>query len=421
MSRLEELIQQYCPDGLEYKSFFDVCDFVRGITYNKQQEARTEVNAHKVLRANNITLNFNTLNFDDVKFVVNDVKVKPTQMLYRGDILMCAGSGSKEHIGKVAYINEDMDYTFGGFMSVVRCKDVLLPRFMFHILTGGLFTQHLEREIKSSTINNINNQVMQSLFIPVPPLPVQEEIVRILDTFTELQAELQAELQKRLQQYNYYRDNLLSFEGRADVEWKKINEVVRSLTTGLNPRQTFKLNVDGATCPYITGKDIFNNSINPSSKTDKISFDVIERINKRAKLEDDMLLFASTGTGTVGRMAYIQKYTNDWSISETLYAIKTKSFLNTRFLMYCLTTEMAISQYRGKISKGSVPHLKIADLMNVVIPIPSVEEQHRVVELISHFDMLVNDITSGLPAEIEARRKQYEYYRDQLLTFKKKA
>ena len=186
MSRLEELIQQYCPDGVEYKSCFDVCDFVRGITYNKQQEARTEVDAHKVLRANNITLNLNTLNFDDVKFVVNDVKVKPSQMLYRGDVLMCAGSGSKDHIGKVAYINEDMDYTFGGFMSVVRCKDVLLPRFMFHILTGGLFTQHLEREIKSSTINNINNQVMQSLSIPVPPLPVQEEIVRILDTFAEL-------------------------------------------------------------------------------------------------------------------------------------------------------------------------------------------------------------------------------------------
>ena len=196
---------------------------------------------------------------------------------------------------------------------------------------------------------------------------------------------------------------------------------MKSLTTGLNPRQTFKLNVDGATYPYITGKDIFNNSINPSSKTDKISFDVIERINKRAKLEDDMLLFASTGTGTVGRMAYIQKYSNDWSISETLYAIKTKSVLNTRYFMYYLTTEMAIGQYRGKISKGSVPHLKIADLMNVVIPIPSMEEQHRVVELLCHFDTLVNDITAGLPAEIEARRKQYEYYRDTLLTFKQKA
>ena len=211
MSRLEELIERYCPDGVEWKAFFDVCDLIRGITYNKDQEAKSPINAHKVLRANNITLNLNTLNFDDVKLVSKDVVVKPTQHLYAGDILMCAGSGSKEHVGKVAYIAQNIDYTFGGFMAVVRCKETLLPRYMFHILTSSYFSNHLDVQINSSTINNINKQVMQSFEIPVPPLPVQEEIVRILDSFTELQAELQAELQKRKLQYSYYLDNLLSF------------------------------------------------------------------------------------------------------------------------------------------------------------------------------------------------------------------
>lgn len=225
MSKLEELIQQYCPDGVEWKSYYDVCDLIRGIIYNKSQEAKTETeDAHKVLRANNITLYLNALNFDDVKLVSKDVVVKPEQHLYAGDILMCAGSGSKEHVGKVAYIFQDMDYTFGGFMAVVRCKKAVLSRYMFHILASHFFTNHLETQINSSTINNINRQVMQSFVFPVPPLPVQEEIVRILDSFTELQAELQAELQKRKLQYNYYLDNLLNFNRGGVSRRSKMDE-----------------------------------------------------------------------------------------------------------------------------------------------------------------------------------------------------
>ena len=153
MSKLEELIQQYCPDGVEWKTYYDVCDLIRGITYNKNQEAKIETeDAYKVLRANNITLYLNALNFDDVKLVSKDVVVKPEQHLYAGDILMCAGSGSKEHVGKVAYIFQDMDYTFGGFMAVVRCKKTILSRFMFHILASHFFTSHLETLVSTKNI-----------------------------------------------------------------------------------------------------------------------------------------------------------------------------------------------------------------------------------------------------------------------------
>ena len=101
-----------------------------------------------------------------------------------------------------------MGLLWGYYRVAVGCKDAILPRFVYHILTSGYFSNHLDVQINSSTINNINKQVMQSFEIPVPPLPVQEEIVRILDAFTELQAELQ----KRKQQYNYYLDNLLNFK-----------------------------------------------------------------------------------------------------------------------------------------------------------------------------------------------------------------
>ncbi len=137
MSKLDDLINKLCPSGVEYKLFFDVCDYIRGITYSKNDELNDGSEGIKVFRANNITLKTNTLNFEDVKVVSHDVRVKETQLLKKDDILICAGSGSKEHIGKVAYIFENLDYTFGGFMGVVRSKENKLNSgFLFHILTS---------------------------------------------------------------------------------------------------------------------------------------------------------------------------------------------------------------------------------------------------------------------------------------------
>lgn len=212
MSKIEELIQQYCPDGVEWKTFNNLGEYIRGITYNKSAEVQDDnKEAWKVLRANNITLSNNTLNFDDVKKVSKDIKVKENQLLKENDILICAGSGSKEHIGKVAYIFESIEYTFGGFMGVIRCNnEILNSRFFFHILTSQLFKSHLETNLNSTTINNLNAQIMNCFSIPVPPLPVQEEIVRILDNFTTLEAELDC----RKRQYEYYRDKLLNVDCR---------------------------------------------------------------------------------------------------------------------------------------------------------------------------------------------------------------
>jgi len=125
MSRLDELIQQFCPNGVEYYYFNEICSYVRGITYNKsKEEQESDEYTWKVLHANNITLLTNSLNFDNIKLIKSDVKVKNEQMLYAGDILICSGSGSKEHIGKVAYIIKDMDYTFGAFMGSLDTKRI---------------------------------------------------------------------------------------------------------------------------------------------------------------------------------------------------------------------------------------------------------------------------------------------------------
>ena len=118
-------------------------------------------------------------------------------------------------------------------------------------------------------------------------------------------------------------------------------------------------------------------------------------------------------------MAMVKDYKNDWGISETLYVIKTdERVVSPTYLMYTLCSQGAKSQFEPKISKGSVPHLKISDLLQVQIPVPALEKQERIVSILDRFDTICNDISEGLPAEIEARHKQYEYYRDKLLSFK---
>uniref|UniRef100_UPI000BB95E07 restriction endonuclease subunit S n=1 Tax=Escherichia coli TaxID=562 RepID=UPI000BB95E07 len=227
MSYLEKLL-----DGVEveWKTLGEVAKYVRGLIYSKSSES-ADGQGYKVLRANNITLSNNCLNLNDVKVVRFDTKVKSSQKLYKNDILISAASGSREHVGKVAYIESDIDYYFGGFMGVVRCDEKLNPRYLFHVLTSDIFQKYLDEMLNSSTINNLNSAVMGRFKIPLPcpdnpekSLAIQSEIVRILDKFTALTAELTAELSMRKKQYNYYRDQLLSFK-EGEVEWKALGEI----------------------------------------------------------------------------------------------------------------------------------------------------------------------------------------------------
>lgn len=195
-----------------------------------------------------------------------------------------------------------------------------------------------------------------------------------------------------------------------------INELMNSLTTGLNPRKNFVLNEQGASQPYITGKDVFNNRINISDRTAKIKPEVVELINKRAKLQDKIILFASTGTGTVGRMAYIEEYDGTWNISETLYVINLKwELVVPKYFMYVVNSSYAKEQYEPKISKGSVPHLKIADLVKVKIPIPPIEVQQEIVNILDKYTSATEEIKSRLEEELDARKKQYMHLTSELI------
>lgn len=421
MSKLKELIAELCPNGVEYVRFDEICTYVRGITYNKSKEAKgNDFNPWKVLRANNITLNSNTLNFDDVKLIKSDVKVKQEQFLRRNDILICAGSGSKEHIGKVAFITSDMEYTFGGFMAVIRCDSQLNSRYMYHILTGNIFKKYLKYALNSTTINNINMSVMANFQFPVPPLPVQEEIVRILDSFTsltvELQTKLQAELQARQKQYEYYRDQLLTFDVHekrtSEVQWKTLGELGK-WSGGKTPSMAKSVFWDNGKIPWISSKDM---------KASTLS-DTQDHITEIAIKDASMTIFPKNSIAIVTRSG-ILKHTFpaayipfETTINQDIKLLVVNNTVNPRYAFHLLQGNGKEILKKTKKQGGTVDSLDFQRILQYKVPVPPLPVQEKIVEVLDNFDAICSDLNIGLPAEIEARKKQYEYYRDALLSF----
>ena len=206
----------------------------------------------------------------------------------------------------------------------------------------------------------------------------------------------------------------------VSVEWKKLGDCIKSLNTGLNPRQFFRLNTDDATNFYITIREIRNNTIVINDKTDRINDEALKLCNNRSNLEKGDVLFS--GTGTIGEVAALEETPTNWNIKEGVCSIKPKpDIIFYRFLMHLLQSKSIKQAYLKKAAGGTVKSVPMGEMRNLVIPVPPLSVQKQIVDILDRFDKLANDITAGLPAEIEARRKQYEYYRDQLLTFKQKA
>lgn len=193
--------------------------------------------------------------------------------------------------------------------------------------------------------------------------------------------------------------------------------MILSLNTGFNPRQFFRLNTDDAENYYITIREIHGGRIVPSEKTDRINDEALCLCNNRSNLEVGDVLFS--GTGTIGETAVITEEPSNWNIKEGVYTIKPdQTRIVPQFLRYLLTSEQMETAYMKKVAGGTVKSIPMAEMRKLLIPVPSIDEQKRIVLLLSRFDTLCNDFKEGLPAEIEARQRQYEYYRDRLLTFK---
>lgn len=220
----------------------------------------------------------------------------------------------------------------------------------------------------------------------------------------------------------------MNFLGRlldgVAVVWKPLDDVIVSLKTGLNPRQNFQLNTVGAEGYYVTVREIQNGNVVFLDKTDRVNKKALELINNRSNLEVGDILFS--GTGTVGRIAVVKNEPETWNVKEGVYVIKpVHKTIDSRYLSHLLRSQGIVKEYSKKIVGSPVVSLPMGDLRKLLIPIPcpenpkkSLEIQTEIVRILDTFAELTSELTAELTAELAARKKQYIYYRDNLLSFK---
>ena len=410
MSKLEELIQKYCPDGVEWKPLGKICNIKGRIGFRGYTRDDQVKEGEGALSLSPSNIQGGQMDYTKGTYITwAKYEESPEIKTYNGDIILCKTAS----VGKVALV-KDLPYKATINPQLVVLKDI---KCSAPFLTYVLGTDEVQRKIISmagvGSVPNIPQKALAEIEIPIPPLPVQEEIVRVLDTFTELQAELQAELQKRLQQYNYYRDNLLSFEGRTDVEWKKLGDIA-SIKTG---RRFVRTDIKESGVPCFHYGDLYTYYGLTATQTKGYLDEELAKKLRYAQPNDVVVVCAGENDMDLGvGVAWLGK---EPAVVHDACCILHHN-QNPRYISHFLRTHNYHLQMKRYVKNGKISSLPASGLAEALIPIPSLEEQERIASILDRFDALTTDLTAGLPAEIEKRRQQYEYYRDKLLTFKRK-
>ena len=278
----------------------------------------------------------------------------------------------------------------------------------YYLKTKELYFQGLASRMQMPQIATPDTDKFQ---IPIPPLNIQAEIVRILDTFTELTAELTAELVARKQQYIYYRDQLLTFE-KGEVEWKTLG-VVSKIQRGASPRPIAKYVTDDKnSVPWIKIGDTRLGSKYVDNTAQRITLEGAEK--SRVLKKGSFIMSNSMSYGRPYILGIEGAIHDGWaSISD----FETR--LNSDFLYHYLSSGDVKNYWESKINSSSVSNLNSDIIKALPIPIPSIDEQERIASILDKFDTLTTSLTEGLPREIALRQQQYEYYRELLLSFPK--
>ena len=200
------------------------------------------------------------------------------------------------------------------------------------------------------------------------------------------------------------------------VEWKKLGEVCIHLRTGLNPRNNFKLNTDDARNYYVTVRELRGTEIVYTEKTDRVNDEGLKLINNRSQLKKDDILFSATGT--IGKTALITEEPKDWNIKEGVYALTIdKTLVLPKFFLRYIQSKHAIDWILQRAMGSTVVSIPMKELNKLPIPVPPLSVQSRIVEILDKFTSLEAELEEQLQAELELRKKQYAYYREQLLNF----
>ena len=419
MNTIKQLIEKYCPNGVEYKKLGEIGTFYSGLS-GKSKDDFKDGNA-KFITYMNVYSNPST-NLD----VIEKVKICPSEKqnkIEKGDILFTGSSETPDECGMSSVVTEDVtsDYYLNSFCFGFRLNDKNTFDFGFlkHLFRDKNTRAQIARTANGVTRYNVSKKLFSRILIPVPPLPVQREIVRILDNFTSLEAELEAELEARRKQYEYYRDQLLSFKhlsggGKSDVEWKTLGEVFE-MRNGYTPSKSHPDFWEGGSIPWFRMEDIRTNGRRLS---DSILHITDKGIKGKGLFEKGTFILATTATIGEHALLIVDSLANQQFTNLKIRKSLTSS-LSVDFVFYYM---FVVDEFCKKhTNKSGFESVDMRELNKMPFPIPPLSVQRRIVSILDRFESLVNDITTGLPAEIAARHQQYEYYRDQLLTFKRKS
>lgn len=399
MSRLEELIKEFCPDGVEYKKLGEIAvDIYRGSGIKREQVTPTGT---PCVRYGEIYTTYGIW-FDKCVSHTDASTVSSPKYFEYGDILFVITGESVEDIAKsTAYVGHEQCLAGG---DIVVLKHEQNPKYLSYALaTTNARKQKSSGKVKSKVVHS-SVPAIKDIVIPVPPLLVQSEIVKILDNFTEITAELTAELTARKKQYEYYRDKLLSSHSLNGVtislgdigKVSMCKRIMKAETSSSGDVPFFKIGTFGK---------------EPDAYITQEKFEEYRSVYSFPK-KGDILISAA---GTIGRTVIYNGKPAYYQDSNIVWLDNDESIVLNKYLYYYYQLQpWAVS------TGGTIARLYNDNISKAQIFVPSLKEQARIIAILDRFDALCNDLTSGLPAEIAARQKQYEYYRDKLLTFKEK-
>ena len=387
MSRLAELIEELCPDGTEYRPLNELVRIRNGCDY-------------KTLSPGNVPV-----------YGSGGVMTHVSEALGEGPTVLIPRKGSLDNI----FFVEGEFWTVDTIFYTEIASD-LDPKFFYYKMK----TMHLSQMNEAAGVPSMNQRKLGRIQIPVPPLEVQREIVRILDQFTTLEAELEAELEARRTQYEHYRNQLLSYDSlaaRGPVSWIPLRDL-GVWSGGGTPSKSRDDYWDEGNIPWITPKDMRSSKIQNS----------MMNVTDKAVCESNVKLIEAPSIALVVRSSILQhtfpvaQIDVDATFNQDMKVLVVDpDRFERRYIYYALAANGQEILRQTSKQGGSVNSLVVPQLMDFGIPVPMIDEQRRIADLLDSFDGLVNDIMSGLPAEIAARRAQYEHYRDRLLTFPEKA
>ncbi|KHD94637.1 restriction endonuclease subunit S [Bifidobacterium longum subsp. longum] len=381
MSRIDDLIAEYCPDGVKHQTLGEIGEFIRG---NGIQKRDFQDSGFGCIHYGQIYTYYG-LFADHTKSFIDPNLAEKRKKAYKGDLVIATTSENEEDVCKAcAWLGEE-PIAISGDAYIFRHHQN--PKYISYCFQSELFQSQKKKYITGTKVLRVNGDAMAKIHVPVPPLPVQEEIVRILDSFSSLEAELEAELEARRKQYTHYRDELLKFERVLIAslgELCKISVGRKNGTAG-----------EFGEYPYVNAGTSMSGFVNEWSE------------------EGDCVTTPSRGQGGMGFVAY--QASRFWC-GPLCYVMRSKhSDVMIKYVYYYLCSHKA--DILGLVHEGGTPAINKSELAGLRILVPPFEEQQRIVSILDRFDKLTNDLSSGLPAEIEARHKQYEYYRDRLLSF----